>query len=143
MVKFFKGLPVNAVATPGSIDRSRDQSCRFQFFQVLRNGRLGQWEHFDDFAANAFISLGQHFQDSDPGGMAHGFGKAREILFLLDKFIFFVKGHFNLISQIYDKIKTLSKYFLSGKNKSSPGSRSPFYQGDHHPAENNAQDSGQ
>src|SRR5258706_1551093 len=92
-VEFFKSLPVDAITTSGAVDGSVDQSCVFQFFQMLAYRALGERQSFNDLTTDTFILFRQYIQYGDTGRVADRFGKGGQGLFFRAEFFFFVKRH--------------------------------------------------
>jgi hypothetical protein len=73
---------------------------------MLGHRTLCKRQDFYDFPADAGVSLGQFFQNGDPGRMRECFGEFREFLFVLPESFFFMGGHIEgleIISQKYDE----------------------------------------
>jgi hypothetical protein len=58
---------IDAETYPGSLDIATEQTCAFQFAQVLRDGRLRQGQLLDDITAHAGFASGQVLQYGNTG----------------------------------------------------------------------------
>ena len=71
--KLFPDLRVDTITNTGSLNGTLDQSYILKFFQVLRNGRLGQSEFLNQVPANAGIDFDKALNDGDSCRMSKGF----------------------------------------------------------------------
>ena len=76
--QFGPGGGMDAVADPGSVDVSLDEAGRFQHFEVLRNGGLGQGQFVDEGTAYTGIFPDQDAQNGDACGVSQGLGPFSE-----------------------------------------------------------------
>lgn len=72
--KLREGVAVKAVADARSVDSALNEARFFELFEVARNRRLRQRQVADNFAADAFVPLREHLQDTEAGRMRKRLG---------------------------------------------------------------------
>ena len=65
MLRFLPHAGIDAVTDPRPFDIAFNKADAFQLGEMLRDGRFGQRQLFDDVAADARIFLGEKFENRD------------------------------------------------------------------------------
>lgn len=70
----------DAIADLLAVDVSPNHARFFEYFEVLRDGRLRQWQLIDDVAADTRVLADQNANDLDARRMPQGFAQGRQFL---------------------------------------------------------------
>lgn len=106
---FVEPFFVQAIANRISFKIAFDESGIFKFFQVLRNGRLGEWQLIYDIATNTTVYFYKVFYNGNTRRMAYGFCQSSHFVLCVGKVFGFSRSHrYIFILQYYDKQKLKS-----------------------------------
>jgi hypothetical protein len=64
-------LAIQAIAGPWTVNFADEQAGFLEDPQMLRHGRLGKRQNINNFAANAFTSLGKCIKDAQSSRVRH------------------------------------------------------------------------
>ncbi|VTR68487.1 hypothetical protein DESC_700243 [Desulfosarcina cetonica] len=78
LLELLQHLPIQTVAGPWPLHFTSDQTCSFEYFQMLADCRLRQREDLNDLPANALVDRLEISHDSNPGRVSQRFADVGE-----------------------------------------------------------------